>query len=103
MSERAAANDSFVPFDPFPSPSAKTPGTSGPLKVVPKTEASALFSPLVTSTSAHSHLAAHTANRPVVTVQREGDLVTGIRIECGCGQVIELDCSYWPTGPKAVD
>ncbi len=34
------------------------------------------------------------AREPVVTLQKEGDHVTGIRIECACGQVIELDCAY---------
>jgi len=94
MNERAAANDSFVPFDPFPSSGPKTPGTPGPLKVVPKPEAGpgALFSPLVTS--AHAHSAANAAHRPIDTLQRDGDRVTSIRIQCGCGQVIELDCSY---------
>jgi len=32
--------------------------------------------------------------RPVVTLRREGDQVTGIRIECTCGKVIEVDCIY---------
>ena len=31
---------------------------------------------------------------PVVTLTKDGDKVTGIRIECGCGQVIELACAY---------
>lgn len=31
---------------------------------------------------------------PVVTLQKDGDRVTSIRIECGCGQVIELACTY---------
>ncbi len=34
------------------------------------------------------------SHEPVVTVQKDGDRVTGIRIECGCGQVIELACAY---------
>jgi hypothetical protein len=34
------------------------------------------------------------AGGPQVTLQREGDRVTAIRIECQCGQVIELTCSY---------
>ncbi len=34
------------------------------------------------------------AREPVVTLQKDGDRVIGIRIECGCGQVIELACSY---------
>jgi hypothetical protein len=31
---------------------------------------------------------------PKVTLQRQGDLVTSIRVECPCGQVIELNCVY---------
>jgi len=32
--------------------------------------------------------------KPVVTLQRQGDVVSSIRIQCGCGQVIELNCVY---------
>ena len=32
--------------------------------------------------------------KPEVTLQRNGDIVSGIRIQCGCGQVIELACVY---------
>jgi hypothetical protein len=32
--------------------------------------------------------------KPQVTLQRNGDIVTGIRVQCGCGQVIELSCVY---------
>lgn len=31
---------------------------------------------------------------PKVTLQKEGEKVTGIKIECVCGQVILLDCVY---------
>jgi hypothetical protein len=30
----------------------------------------------------------------VVTVERDGDRVTSIRVQCGCGDTIELDCLY---------
>lgn len=33
-------------------------------------------------------------HRPVVKLVREGDHVKQIRIQCSCGQVIELDCVY---------
>ena len=33
-------------------------------------------------------------HRPVVKLQREGDRVRTIRVECSCGQIIELDCTY---------
>jgi hypothetical protein len=31
---------------------------------------------------------------PKVTLQRQGDVVSSIRIQCGCGQVIDLNCTY---------
>jgi hypothetical protein len=31
---------------------------------------------------------------PRVAVQRDGDRVTGIRIQCSCGQVMEIACLY---------
>jgi hypothetical protein len=34
------------------------------------------------------------ACEPQVTMQREGDRVTGIRVQCSCGQVIDLACVY---------
>jgi len=34
------------------------------------------------------------ACEPKVTLQREGDRITGIHIQCSCGQVMELACQY---------
>jgi len=31
--------------------------------------------------------------KPVVTLKRDGDHVTHIHIQCGCGEVIELECA----------
>jgi hypothetical protein len=31
---------------------------------------------------------------PRVTLQRDGDRVSAIRIQCACGQVVELACVY---------
>ncbi len=93
MSNAAAAQDSFVPFDPVPSAGAKPSGTPAGLKVVPKTEAGPGFAPLPAGGPAPLH-ATGGAGKPVVTLQRDGERVTGIRIECICGQVIELACSY---------
>jgi len=31
---------------------------------------------------------------PRVTVQREGDRVTHLRVQCSCGQVLDLACVY---------
>ena len=32
--------------------------------------------------------------QPAVTLQHEDGRVTRIRVQCGCGQVIDLDCVY---------
>ena len=31
---------------------------------------------------------------PKVTLEKQGDTITHIRIECSCGQVTELKCEY---------
>ena len=36
---------------------------------------------------------------PRVTVQRDGDRVTHLRIQCSCGQVLDLACVYDPDPP----
>lgn len=33
-------------------------------------------------------------SKPVVTLKRNGDQVTHIHIQCGCGEVVELECAY---------
>jgi len=35
-----------------------------------------------------------TTCEPRVTVQRDGDCITGIQIHCSCGQIIDLKCGY---------
>ena len=57
------------------------------------------FSPLSASlvdrpTENHGHLSVGVSAKPKVSLQRDGDRVTQIRIQCVCGQVIELDCLY---------
>ncbi len=34
------------------------------------------------------------AAKPKITLQRNGDIVSSIRIQCGCGEVVELNCIY---------
>jgi len=38
---------------------------------------------------------------PRVTVQRDGDRVTHLRIQCTCGQIMDLACVYDPPPPAA--
>jgi hypothetical protein len=94
MSQPAGASDPFVPFDPIQLSTPKPSETPAHLKVVSRAEVDAGFNPL-SMDGAPSLQATHGgAGKPGVVLQREGDRVTGIRIECTCGQVIELACSY---------
>ena len=52
-----------------------------------------VFDELLAASSDPSH-SPEVCAKPSVTLQREGDVVTGIRIQCGCGRVIELACVY---------
>jgi hypothetical protein len=94
MSQRAAASDQFVPYAPVGASTAKPSPATGGLRVVPKAEGGSTFSPMQMPGLNHHHGSSTASSTPVVTLQREGERVTGIRIECGCGQVIELACSY---------
>ena len=50
------------------------------------------FQPMaVTPVSGHS---CASASEPRVTLERDGDRVSRIRVECACGQVIVLVCEY---------
>lgn len=37
---------------------------------------------------------------PRLSVQRDGERITALRLECGCGQVMELACVYESSSPK---
>jgi hypothetical protein len=94
MSQGASAADAFVPFDPTSASEARVSSLPAGVKVVPKPAAGSDFTPLRVPGVAHAHAASGFAGPPVVTLDREGERVTAIRIECVCGQVIELTCSY---------
>lgn len=38
--------------------------------------------------------AACAASESKVTLEKDGDRITSIRIQCGCGQVTQLACTY---------
>ncbi|MFO1488104.1 MAG: hypothetical protein U1F65_06480 [Verrucomicrobiota bacterium] len=63
----------------------------------PKEGDTQLFRPLSAEVSTSPKpTVSHTgkACEPRVSIQREGDHVTGIRVHCSCGQVIDLACIY---------
>jgi hypothetical protein len=65
---------------------APAPADFAPVRPEPTNrETVAESAPVRTGTPPHS---------PTVTLQREGDRVTRIQVQCACGEVIELDCEY---------
>ena len=65
--------------------------------VVTQAERVQLFKPLTLEPTAvtSGSTARHGKNcDPQISIQRQGEVVTGIRIVCGCGQTIDLACVY---------
>jgi hypothetical protein len=83
-------SDIFTPLVATPVSAGEAEMLS--LKVLPQSNAKAIFEPL--SESVRQQQTAQRCGTPSVTLQKQGEVVSGIRIECGCGQVIELACSY---------
>src|SRR6185436_3392477 len=94
--------DTFVPLLPNVAATPESKPASYRLKIMPSTTVSETFKPIEqrmssSTPSAVSHTCALVASanaQPVITLEREGDQVTHIRIQCSCGQVIELECVY---------
>jgi hypothetical protein len=65
------------------------------VSVLRDTQTTPAFQPLQAPKSATpaSSPTAH-AHEPQITLQREGDRITGIQVQCCCGKVIELGCTY---------
>jgi hypothetical protein len=83
-------SDPFIPLVTAPFSTAEMAMLS--LKVLPQGEANAVFEPL--PEGKRPEPLAKVCGPPSVKLQKQGEVVSGIRIECGCGQVIELACVY---------
>jgi hypothetical protein len=85
-------------FTPFLPPNSKaTAADVFRLKIVPQAQGA---EPFLAATS-HAGLVAKDegatsscGNEPKITLQRDGDRITGVQIQCGCGRMIELACIY---------
>jgi hypothetical protein len=65
------------------------------MKVLSPAESKSVFAPLLAGASAGAgNTPLMACGQPKLTLQRQGDAVSVIRVECGCGQVIELKCVY---------
>lgn len=89
MSKAALAGEAFVPFGP------ESPGTRCPEAGAGDAGGAAAFSPFQPGAGAHpATTGAGGGGGAVVSLRREGGRIVGIRVECACGQVVELACSY---------
>ncbi|MBI3415011.1 MAG: hypothetical protein HY043_06765 [Verrucomicrobia bacterium] len=93
--------EQFMPFCP-PRFTTTPAGALSQLPPNPPSGAAAqIFSPLSAPVAAQprtahdeSHTASPTDTSPKITLQRDGERVAQIRIQCGCGHVIDLECEY---------
>lgn len=92
MSQRA--NSTFVPFEPGTGGADHSGNLGFTPKVISATDGATPAASKPTSAAAHQHSGSEASAKPVVTLQRTGDKITSIRIECICGQIIDLNCSY---------
>jgi len=86
-------SDQFVPLT-RPASSSKEGGfASLSTKVLPQARSAPAFEPILSGPSGQSR-SQDLCSKPTVTLERKGETVSGIRIQCGCGQVIELTCLH---------
>ena len=89
---------SFVPLVPGALPT-NAPSMS-PMRLKPVSLNPPVFEPMTPAklkqeAPASSAPAPHVQHGPPkVTLEKQGETITHIRVECGCGQVIELKCEY---------
>jgi hypothetical protein len=77
-------SEAFIPLVPVTAESHETTFTSLYAKQL------VAAPPAPVPTGAHSE----PCSEPTITLQRNGEVISGIRIQCKCGQVIELSCVY---------
>ena len=92
MSQRVTST--FVPFEPGTGGIDHSGDLGFTPTVVSATEAPTPLGSKTSSAPAHQHSGPEASAKPVVTLQRVGDQIASIRIECVCGQIIDLNCSY---------
>jgi hypothetical protein len=67
------------------------------ITVIPQNEQNQAFKSFEkTSTATNERTLSKKGCEPYLSVQREGDRITSIHIQCSCGQTIDLTCLYDP-------
>lgn len=84
-------NDMFVPLTAAPASAEKREFR---VSVIPQQQPPAKFQTLQAAAPGAAEFTTHRQCEPQVTLQRDGDRVTSIRVQCSCGQVIDLACVY---------
>lgn len=87
-------SDQFIPLAiPAALPKDSTTFTPFNSKPVPQAPAIPAFDALMAASTDKSH-SPDVCSQPVVTLKRNGDMVSAIHIQCSCGKVIELTCLH---------
>jgi hypothetical protein len=91
-----AIPEPFIPLGAASSAAAETMFTPFGLRAPSAAAASAKSAapPSPEPASAGSSPGSDACGRPVITLQRTGDTVSSIRIQCTCGEIIDLSCVY---------
>jgi hypothetical protein len=94
--------DSFVPLTTLP---ASGEDREFHVTVVPKSAQTGPVQSLQTMESAPAPLdsgrVAAKNCEPRVSLQCDGDRITNIRVQCSCGQIVDLACVYEPASKPA--
>lgn len=93
--------DKFTPLAPA-APTGKD-RSEFRVTVLRDTQLPATFQALTPPPTA-SHAAPASAphsHEPQITLQRDGECITAIQIQCSCGRTIELGCTYAANPAKA--
>jgi hypothetical protein len=80
----------FVPFNAL-GPGGAPVGTGSRAKAAGGVKSGESFHSLSES-GLLTRVTPPTAHEPKVTLEREGNRVTRIKVQCVCGNIIELDC-----------
>lgn len=80
--------DTFVPLI---AGGIRPAGSKDPARLKSASSSTPAFTP---ATPPKAEAAPQKHCEPKITVERQGETITHIRVECGCGEVIELKCEY---------
>jgi hypothetical protein len=85
-------NKDFVPFQ-VPVSDGSRSKTEGRTEVILRGQKAVVFRPLA-QTAGHPPATPNAHGEPSVTLERDGERVTRIKVHCPCGNDFELACDY---------